>query len=335
MCWRLVIRNRRRYKAVLVGIAFGTAGFIVVQTMGDSVEQKISQNLEILGGATIISAEWDDEEEHHPGHFSMADVYRLKKIPNVVAVAPEVSLPGTIVNYINTKYALSLIGVDQAYWRTKTAYASEGRLIGPSDVVARNKVCVLGSNSAKFLFNDENPVGKSVQVINLTFTVIGVLGGVQPTDMLNGIIVPITTAQNLFPALYKIRQIYLRVDDWNSVDKARDTAYAVLKVSHKGYDHALRVIHHPERIKLVKTLVSVVKLFVYASIIVTIGLGGIGISNVMLAAVRDRTKEIGLRKALGAKQETILLQFLTEATFIGIMAGLLGITAGVTGVLSA
>ena len=144
---------------------------------------------------------------------------------------------------------------------------------------------------------------------------------------------PITTAQNLFPDLSQIRHIFIRVDDWNSVDWVRDTAHVVLRVSHKGYDHALRVIYHPERIKIVKSLIYFVKVFVYASIIVTIVLGGIGISNVMLAAVRDRTKEIGLRKALGAKQETILLQFLTEATFLGCISGLIGVTAGITGVL--
>ncbi len=326
------MRNRRRYKAVMAGIAFGTAGFIIVQTVGDSVEHKISDNLEILGGATIITADWNVEQEYHPGQFQMRDVHGLKKIPHLVAVAPVVSLAGRQVSYRDARWTLPLIGIDQAYWQIQSAFAHRGRLIGPTDVVGRQRVCVLGTNAAHYLFGREEPVGKTIRLDNQSFLVVGLLGGVQGGALKEGVVIPITTAGNLFPGLFRIQQILIRVEDWNRVAWARDVADSLLRASHRGYEDALRVMHRPELVQKVISIIQIVKLFVYASIVVTIVLGGIGISNVMLAAVQDRTKEIGLRKALGAKQELIMLQFLTEATFIGLLAGAIGGSIGVLAV---
>jgi len=328
MCWRLVLRNRRRYKAVMAGIAFGTAGFIVIQTMGDSVEHKINANLELLGEATILKAYWDEEEQYHPGQFYMRDVARLRRLSNLSAVAPVVSLQLISAHHRAMEYKCRLYGVDDAFWRTQTATIARGRLISPSDVVARKKVCVLGSDVVKYLFGEDDPLDKVVRVGNLSFRVIGILGGMQQSDIRSAVFMPINTAQNLFEGLHWIREIYIRVDDWSRVEWARQQVLELLKNAHVGYDHSIRIQHYPERIKKVQATVYVVKLFIYSSLVVTLILGGIGITNVMLAAVQDRTQEIGLRKALGAKEEIILLQFLTESVLISVLAGVFGGGAG-------
>ena len=328
MCWRLVLRNRRRYKAVMAGIAFGTAGFIVIQTMGDSVEHKINANLELLGEATILKAYWDEEEQYHPGQFYMRDVAKLKKLSNLSAVAPVVSLQMVDAHHRTMEYKCRLFGVDDAFWRTQTATIARGRLISPSDVVGRKKVCVLGSDVVKYLFGDDDPLDKVVRVGNLSFRVIGILGGMQHSDIRSAVFMPINTVQNLFEGLHWIREIYIRVDDWSRVEWARQQVLELLKNAHVGYDHSIRIQHYPERIKKVQATVYVVKLFIYSALVVTLILGGIGITNVMLAAVQDRTQEIGLRKALGAKEEIILLQFLTESVLISVLAGVFGGAAG-------
>lgn len=332
MCWRLVLRNRRRYKAVMAGIAVGTAGFIVIQTMGDSVEKKMGEHLELLGEATVMKAHWENDENFHPGKYYMRDVAKLKQVPHLMAVAPVVSLPQIDVHFQTTQWSPGLFGVDHSFWRTQTPRLLYGRLIGPSDVVGRRTVCVLGQDVVKYLFKNPNPVGETIRVGNLSFEVIGILGGIQNTDTRRSVFIPITTAQNQFQGLYWIREIYLRVDDYNEVERVRDLALEALKGSHKGYEAGIRVVHYPQRIKKVTGTVYVVKVFIYAALSITILLGGLGITNVMLAAVQDRTREIGLRKALGAREEIIMAQFLTESVFISVFAGVIGAIGGLMSV---
>lgn len=328
MCWQLVLRNRRRYKAVMAAIAFGTAGFIMVRTMGDSVEKKVGENLELLGEATVMRAHWDNNDNYHPGKYYMRDVTKLRRLPNVMAVAPVVSLHQVDAYVLTNQWAPGLFGVDHAYWRTQTATLDKGRLIGPSDVVGRRTVCVLGREVVKYLFDSKDPVGRVIKVGNSSFEVVGVLGGIQHTEIGRSVFVPITTAQSMFQGLDWIPEIYVRADDWNTVETVQSQVMGVLKGSHKGYEGGIRVMHYPERIKKVTTSILLVKLFIYAALGVAFLLGKVGLTSVMLAAVQDRTREIGLRKALGAREEIIMLQFLTESVFISVLAGVVGVIIG-------
>jgi putative ABC transport system permease protein len=332
MCWRLVLRNRRRYKAVIAGIALGTAGFIIIQTMGDSVEKKMGENLEILGEATVMKAYWEQDENYHPGEYYMRDVTALKQIPHMMAVAPLVSLPSVDAQFKNNEWSPGLFGVDHSYWLTQTPHLLRGRLISPSDVVGRRYVCVVGQDVVKYLFGHEDPVGTVIRVGNLGFEVIGTLGGIQHSDIRRSVFIPLTTAQSLFQGLFWVREVYLRVDDWNHVELVRDNALKMLRSSHKGYEEGIRILHYPKRIQKVQSTIYVVKLFIYSALGITLLLGGLGITNVMLAAIQDRTKEIGLRKALGAQQGVILTQFLTESVLISLFAGAIGATLGTMGV---
>ena len=332
MCWRSVLRNRRRYKAVLIGIALGTAGFIIVQTMGDSVEKKMGEHLELLGEATVMKAVWRNDDNYHPGEYDLRDVKRLRAIPNMMAVAPVVSIPAIDAFFEDNEWNPGLIGVDQEFWMTQSSQLKQGRLIGATDVVARKNVCVLGEDVVKYLFGKESPVGQSLGVGSLKFEVVGVLGGVQQNDLQRYIVIPMTTAQNLFSGLEKIREIYIRVYNWNDVEPIRKEALKILRENHKGYEQGIDIRYYPRRIEKVKSTVYLVKLFVYAALGITILLGGLGIMAVMLSAIQDRTREIGLRKALGAKEELILLQFLIEAILISLMSGILGVVIGVLSV---
>ncbi|AFM24292.1 ABC transporter permease [Desulfomonile tiedjei] len=332
MCWRLVLRNRRRYKAVIAGIAFGTAGFILIQTMGDSVEKKMGEHLELLGEATVIKAEYKNDLEFHPGEFVNSDVNNLKQLNDVIAVAPVVTLPKVEAYFQTTQWGPGLFGINHEYWMTQTCRLQSGRLIGPSDVVGRKPVVVLGQDVVKYLFKNVDPVGQVIRLGNLSFKVIGTLGGIQHTDIRRGVFIPITTAQSLFQGVSSIHNIYVRVSNWNDVDRVRLEVQDVLNNNHKGYENAMRIVYFPKRIEKVKSTVYLVKLFIWAALGVTLVLGGLGIMNVMLAAVQDRTKEIGLRKALGAKEELILLQFLTESGLISMFAGAIGVLVGIVSV---
>ncbi len=329
MCWRSVLRNRRRYKAVMAGIAVGAAGFIIIQTMGDSVEKKMGEHLELLGEATVMKAQWRNDDNYHPGQYYMSDVKKLRRIPHVMAVAPVVSLSAVDAFFKSNEWSPGIIGIDQEFWATQTAKLANGRLIGPSDVVGRKMICVVGENVVKHLLKLEDPVGEVVGVGSLKFEIVGVLGGIQNNDLQRMIVLPITTAQALFPGLYWIREIYIRVDDWNYVEPVWEEALRTLRESHPGYENGLELIYYPRRLEKVKSTVWLVKMFIYSALVVTVILGGLGIASVMLAAIQDRTREIGLRKALGAKEEIILLQFLLEAVLISLIAGVIGVALGI------
>lgn len=331
-CWRSVLRNRRRYKAVMIGIALGTAGFIIVQTMGDSVEKKMGEHLELLGEATVMKAVWRNDDNYHPGEYSMSDVKQLRHIPETMAVAPVVSIPSVEAFFRDNEWSPGLIGVDHEFWSTQSTQLKKGRLIGATDVFGRKNVCVLGEKVVKQVFGLESPLGQSLGVGSLKFDVIGLLGGIQQNDIERYIVIPLSTAQKLFSGLEKIREIYIRVNNWNDVEPVREKALAILSANHPGYEQGIDITYYPKRIEKVRSTVYLVKLFVYAALGVTILLGGLGIMSVMLAAVQDRTREIGLRKALGAKEGLILVQFLLEAVLISLVAGFLGVVAGILSV---
>lgn len=333
MAQRMVYRNRRRYRAVIAAIALGTVGFIVIRTMGDSVEGKLAENLEVLGEATVMKAEWKNHFGNvHPGEFHMRDVEQLKKIPTMVAVAPVMTMKHMTASYRRSEMSCEITGVDQDYWKTQTPHLLTGRFIKSSDVAARERVCVLGKDVVKNLFRGADPVGQMIRIDHLWFKVIGILGGLQHEFISSAIFIPISTARGSFPGLDQISQIYMRVHKWDHVEPGYEQALDTLKKLHVGYEQGLTIFYYPQRVKRVKMLVYVVNIFVYASLAVVFVLGKVGLTNVMLAAVQDRTREIGLRKAVGATDGLIRMQFLFESVLVSLAAGFGGVIAGVLAV---
>jgi putative ABC transport system permease protein len=318
----------------MAAIALGTIGFIVIRTMGDSVEAKLAENLEILGEATVLKAEWRNHFGNlHPGEFYEKDIEMLRKIPHVVAAAPVMHIENVTATYRRYEMGgIEIHGVDQDYWRTQTPYLVSGRLFTNSDLENRERVCILGKDVVKNLFRGADPLGQEIRIDHLWFRVIGVLGGLQHDYISSGVFIPITTAKNSFSGLNKITTIYIRAYNWDHVESVYQNVLSILTHNHKGYEDGLFIFYYPARVKRVKMLVYVVNIFVYASLAVVFVLGKVGLTNVMLAAVQDRTREIGLRKAVGATDSMIRLQFLLESVLVSVGAGLVGVIAGVLGV---
>jgi putative ABC transport system permease protein len=330
MTQRMVFRNRRRYRAVIAAIALGTIGFIIIRTMGDSVEGKLAENLEILGEATVLKAEWRNHFGNlHPGEFQMRDVERLKKIPHVMAVAPVASVQSITATYRRSEKGVEVHGVDSDYWRTQTPHLLSGRLFNRADFDNRERVCVVGKEVVRDLFRGADPIGQYIRIDHIWFRVVGVLGGLQHDHIRSGVFVPITTARNIFKGLDSLSTIYIRVNNWDHVEPVYENALSTLQELHKGYEDGLHIFYYPARVKRVKMLVYVVNIFVYASLAIVFVLGKVGLTNVMLAAVQDRTREIGLRKAVGATDTMIRLQFLLESVLVSLTAGIAGVVLGI------
>jgi putative ABC transport system permease protein len=328
---RQVYRNKRRYNGVLLGISLGLAGLMTVLTVGDSAETDLGQNLEVLGSATIIKAAWDFDRapKWHHGEYFPRDVEALRKLPGVAGVTPVVwhFMP---LSHNGTKMGHGrIMGVEADFFETIYMPVSAGKKFTDNDIKLRKSVCIIGTNVVKRLFKTgENPVGKRIFVGGQAFRVRGIMGGMEDPLYLDTILIPITVARSRFVAMYKIRDIYIRAANWDVVTTVRNNAYNLLTRNQPGYADAIKVVHYPEALKTVKNAVLLVKLFLYSAAVVTLLLGGLGITSVMLAAVRERTTEIGLRKAVGATDGMIMAQFLLESVCISLLGVMIGSVVG-------
>jgi len=328
---RQIYRQKRRYRSVILGIALGIAGFVTVLTLGDSVETDLGRNLEVLGSATIIKATWDFDRSkrwHHGQYFSK-DVEDIRRLPQVKSVSPIVWSAGLQMRCGNNTMVGRLIGVEERFFDTLYIPLSQGRILTSDDVEGKRSVCIVGETVVQKLFqNKTDPIGKTIFVSGHQFQIVGVMGGVEDKSLFETIIIPLSVARSRFPGMYEIRDIYIRATNWDAVRPLQQEILKLISSNQPGYADAMDVKYFPERIDTIKQAVFMIKLFIYASLVVTLLLGGLGITNVMLAAVRERTTEIGLRKAVGATDRTIMSQFLLESITISLMGAGSGMLVG-------
>jgi putative ABC transport system permease protein len=213
----------------------------------------------------------------------------------------------------------------------------DGEFITEANVTGKSSVAVLGANVASTLFGDVSPVGQSVRINNITFKVVGVLtakGGSGMGNQDDMVIVPITTAmarlsRNRMGAGNVISQISVQVVDAKQMDAAVEQISAVLRERHNiRYEDDFTVRSQQDMLESATAITDVLTLFLGGVAGISLLVGGIGIMNIMLVSVTERTREIGIRKAIGATKKNVLSQFLTEATILSVLGGLVGVAAG-------
>ncbi len=328
---RQLYRNKRRYRGAIIGTTIGIAGLLTVLTIGDSVESKLGMNLEVLGSATIVKASWELQraQRWHQGEFTRKDVTALEQIPGVFTVSATVWVANETLSYMRKKVKCRILGIDANFFDTMNLTVGKGRRLSEQDVAEDRHVCVIGQTIEEKLFEPHEDVrGRQIFFQGHLFTVVGVLGGAEDPEYLITMIVPISVATSQIPNMREIRSLYIRARNWDVVPKVADQATSLLTQSHVGYADALQVVCYHERIEAIKRIVFIFKTFLYAAIVVTILLGGLGITFVMLSSVRERTREIGLRLAVGATPGLILAQFLCESLAVSVAGSLMGIALG-------
>jgi len=299
--------------------------------MGDSVESDLAKNLEILGSATILKATWDYDRSKrwHHGQYYPKDIDDLRNLPDVRSVSPSVYRYSQTVSRNNDKMIGRLMGVEPNFFVTIYMPIVRGRSISEADLRERASVCVIGQTITKTLFKDgSDPLGKEIFIAGHSMKVIGEIGGVEDKGFLETVLVPLTVARSRFDHLYEIKDVYVRAENWDAVGPLHTAMIQLLKRNQPGYSDGIQVRYYPERIRTIQNAIMLVKMFIYASLVVTLLLGGLGITNVMLGAIRERTTEIGLRKAVGATEEMIMQQFLLESVTISLMGAAIGMVVG-------
>ena len=337
--------NKLRAGLTLLGIVIGVAAVISLMAIGRGVQSSITDRIEGLGSNLIFV---------RPGQASLGgvfggqgsattltleDAYALLDpvfAPNVAAVAPETTTNAQLVaGRENT--SVQVVGVTPEYTAVRNFPVSSGQFISPVHVQNNSQVVVLGSELAETLFGFRDPVGQNVRINGRQFQVIGVLeskgGGFFSSD--NQAMVPITTAyyrlasQRTAQGGINVQTINVQVDDVEQIDAAMREVGTVLRLRHRitGEDD-FSVSAQQDTIDTLEETNATFVVFLGAIAGISLLVGGIGVMNIMLVSVTERTREIGIRKAMGAKRRDILFQFVSEATFLSIGGGAVGVALG-------
>lgn len=334
--WASIGGNRLRTGLTLLGIIIGVSAVISLMSVGRGVQERITNRIESLGSDLLFVRSAND------GQLTLDDALALTDpifTPSVIASAPEIRI-NSAATYANEETSTSVYGVTSQFTHIRNFTVERGEGISPAHVNSMRNVAVLGSQVVEDLFGNRDPVGVTLSLNGLRFMVVGVLESKGANALGNEddrILIPITTAFYRLSGArtnagdIAVTTINLKADP-DRIDDAMTEAKTLLRLRHEIVDEDDFTISNQQSV--IDTLSETTgTLTVFLGTIAGISLivGGIGIMNIMLVSVSERTREIGIRKALGAKRTDILAQFVTEAVLISIGGGILGVAAGIGG----
>ena len=334
---RSLIANRLRTFLTMLGVVIGVGSVLAMIALGEGARKSVEDSIKSMG--TNLLWVRPGADQHGPVRGGAVETLLLEDadailgISNVVAIAPEVS-KNAQAKYLSNNFNTGIVGTTHSYMSVRSFEINEGDFISERDVMARRRVAVLGAEAATELFADAPPVGERIQIKGISFEVIGVLKAKGEAGWSNPdqqIIVPISVAQkNLFGMKY-VTNIGVQLDDEKNMEETQKEIEELLRTRHRLREDAVSDFNVRSQTEMLQRMSEVTGTFTAllgGVAAVSLLVGGIGIMNIMLVSVRERTKEIGIRKAVGAKDKDILTQFLIEATVVSVIGGMLGIGMG-------
>ena len=340
---KAIFANKMRAALTSLGIVIGVAAVITMLAVGSGTQQSMSERFSRFGTNILyLRQPWDlDESISSPKDVTMDDVHAIREIEGVQAAAPYIS-SGFDVKYGFTSTSIDVLATDTDIFKTYDWQLQEGREFTEQEVREYAQVAVLGATVAQTLFNDVSPLGKTVVFDNIPFKVIGVMkkngqGGFG-FDMDEGTLIPYTTGKVKMQTGWKsssrraLDQVIIRVKDFNTIEDTKNAIANAVRNTHKIHPLAKDDFQlddfasFVEQAKAAGKTMSLLLGFIGA---VSLLVGGIGVMNIMLVSVTERTREIGIRMAIGATSADIRLQFLAEAVTLSCIGGLLGVLMGI------
>lgn len=319
-------------------IGLGTACLVAVTTLGESVELAIGRNLEILGRASLIEVGWRPESvgDGHRREFSDRDVDALRRLRLALLAAPFVRGPNGLFTDGCKTVMGRLVGVEPTCFTLLDVRVAQGTALTHDDVARRRPVCVIGSTIREELFLDDgNVLEKTIRAGGLALKIVGVIGGIEDETLARSVFLPITVAKTQFASPGQSDGIYVRARHWDDVSQLAQQVSTVLQRTQPAYAEDIQVQHFPDKIRTIKTSILLVKSLLFTGIATTLILGGLGIAGSMLAAVQEGTRDIGLKKAVGATEIEIRRQYLAEAISVSFIGSLVGAVSGTLAVMVA
>lgn len=330
--------NPLRSLLTLIGIAVGIAAVLYVVVLGEITKRRINERLESLGtnvlmirpgfsrfhgvrtAANVINLTWDDARE-------------ISQTSNVITTTvPSFSSTGS-AEYKDKNWSTRITGTTPEYATVNNYNPIEGRFFNENELIERSRVCILGATVHQELFGEASPIGESIYLNSKRFEVIGLLGAkgeswMNPDDQ---VFIPLTTAQERLYGVDHLNTIWAQMRSARDYDEALFDIETILRRNHRlrpDQNNDFRVRRQDFFLSTIQETNEEIANFIIIIALVSLIVGGIGIANVMLVAVTERIREIGIRRAIGAKKIFIIIQFLIEAIILGIIGGFIGVVGG-------
>ncbi len=330
--FRRVFRQRKRYLGTTLAITLGTAGLIVVMSLSDEVKNVFSEKLDLLGGATIVQIYFEEKALDQPWtakpRFFYWDVLKaLRRLPGVSVVsAIALKSDPASVGWGKSWGHFQLVGVDGYFWKLHDFDPVAGTFFTRKAIEDGERVCVIGTEVARSLFDREDVAGRNILIENDLYRITGVLDGFRVGEGTRFVFVPMTTALTRISEMTLPIRLFIRCKGWEEVEPTVAAVPGV--VGDYLYTDRLRVDGAWGNLKRVKRVAFWLETFANVCVAVALILGGLGIWNIMMASVRSRTREIGVKKAIGAEDRDILIQFMTESLALCAVSAMAGILLG-------
>jgi len=333
--------NKLRSSLTMLGIIIGNASVIAMVGVGEGAQQLAKNEFQSLGPNTLFITPGSREQRQTTFDLPKTLVYEdakaiAEQVPSIKSVAPQIS-NNQVITYQDKNSNDSVIGTTPSFLNVRSFQIAKGRFIREFDLQKNNRVAVLGSETAKRFFGLENPLGKQIRIKNSSFKIVGVMepkGSFLGNNQDDAVYIPLTTMANQIVgnrSVYGINLTLIAVSAKNS-DSIRAAKFQIenlLRLKHNiTGENDFTIQTQQDILDLVGTVTGGLTAMLAAIAGISLLVGGIGVMNIMLVSVSERTQEIGLRKAIGAREKDILTQFLIEATILAVLGGLLGTVIG-------
>lgn len=318
--------NKLRSILTMLGLVIGIASVIILVGIGSGTSNHVTSQVQSLG-TDILTLKIQSSDVS----LDYEDIDEITNLSNVESAVPYKSVSSTVSRNETISQKSSIIATTVDYFSVTNTTISQGRLMSEIDMENNNKICLLGSDIAETLFNVTNPIGQKIKINGDNYTVVGVLtkkGTSMGNNVDNMIIIPFTTAKYLGSDT-QVSDLYIKVENEDIIDY---TIEVIENYIEKALDITTDYFSVSSQDSMLNTMESVnssLSLMLGGIAAISLIVAGIGVMNVMLVSVTERTKEIGIRKSLGAKRIDILVQFLIEALTLSLIGGIIGILLGI------
>jgi putative ABC transport system permease protein len=346
MATKTLVANKLRSSLTMLGIVIGNASVIAMVGIGQGAQNLAEDQFKALGPNLLFVVPGSQRARRTtfdlPKTLVLEDAEAIKtQVPTIEEVAAQIN-SNQLMSYRNKNTNKLAIGVTSEFLIVRKFEISQGRFIDEIDVKRNNRVAVLGPEIATKLFGNKNPLGEQIRIKNISFKIIGLMegkGSFLGSNQDDSVFVPLTTLANQIvgktsPYGTQVSFISASAKDKDSIRAAQFQIENLLRLRHKiiGEDD-FGVQTQRDILQIITTISSGLTLMLAAVAAISLLVGGIGVMNIMLVSVTERTQEIGLRKAIGAKEGDILLQFLIEAVILSAAGGIFGTLIGVGGIV--
>ncbi|WP_255301593.1 ABC transporter permease [Bacillus sp. AFS040349] len=325
MAFKSIKNNKIRALLTMLGIIIGVASVITLVGVGQGSSQSVTEDIGSLG-TNLLTLSVNDTTSVQLEEDQLTQFEELRGISEV---APVVTGRVSAKNGENSTQ-VSITGTNSTYLSVRSLTLSQGRFISDMDDELRQKVVVLGSDTASTLFPNQNPVGQSIQIEGVSFKVVGVLESVGTSLGMSGdsvIVAPLSTTQRVIKST-TIGTIYFQSESEDRINNAKFQVQGLMTTLFPNSSDYYSVSTQEDLMETMSSVSNTMSLMLGGIASISLLVGGIGIMNIMLVSVSERTKEIGIRKAIGANRQSILLQFLIEAVVLSTLGGLIGVVLG-------